>query len=433
MSLGEPVSTWIGTDDTPTSGYWSPSNPAGMTLVSCNVYDNGGVGDGNLTQTTLYPGGSQAPRITQNYYNWQDEQVASKSGVILNDDGTEDLSAGTIRGDGTIASSEYGVLNLFQGMRFDPVTGLYETPNRGLNPATGTWLQSDPAEYVDGTDTYQVEGSAPMGLVDPEGLAFDPLAALTNTIAGVGNVVGNGISGGVGLVGGGIQGLGGALGNNPIGNTLKGAGGGVSVAGQIAGGAVDAAGRSPGEAVNLANDAGNSVFNQNHGVVAPPGKATVCPSKAIVVHIWPPLPLKGHIGHASATLPDGTYVSWWPGTYSTLLNAPVYPPPGRNLGQDTRDEEGVLPTDYVVPNVNTQAILNWWSKYQSSHGRWIGGGPNCATVVVDALGAGGIKPPARAIWFPFDLRPLLNTLALPPSSVTFAPIPKSTTQPVLRR
>ena len=115
------VSTWTGTNDTPTSGYWSPTNPAGMTQITQNVYDNGGVGDGNLTQTTLYPGGSQAPRITQLYYNWQDEQVASKAGIILNTDGTEDLTDET---DGTNRPIEFTVYdNLGEPTEQETYTG----------------------------------------------------------------------------------------------------------------------------------------------------------------------------------------------------------------------------------------------------------------------------------------------------------------------
>src|SRR5262249_6432745 len=54
-SLGRVSSTWVGTNDTPASGSWSPTNntsPANMVKVSENVYDSGGVGDGNLTQVT---------------------------------------------------------------------------------------------------------------------------------------------------------------------------------------------------------------------------------------------------------------------------------------------------------------------------------------------------------------------------------------------
>jgi YD repeat-containing protein len=58
---GRVVSTWVGTDDTPESGDWSPSNPAGMVQLTAYVYDDDGVGDGNLTQVTQYPGGSADP------------------------------------------------------------------------------------------------------------------------------------------------------------------------------------------------------------------------------------------------------------------------------------------------------------------------------------------------------------------------------------
>ena len=48
--LGRPISGWIGTDDTPESGSWDPTNPAGMVKISENEYDGGGIGDGNLTE-----------------------------------------------------------------------------------------------------------------------------------------------------------------------------------------------------------------------------------------------------------------------------------------------------------------------------------------------------------------------------------------------
>jgi RHS repeat-associated protein len=77
--LGRVVSTWVGTDDVPTSGYWSPDNTAGTDLVkvSANEYDGGGVGDGNLTQTTEYPGAGASPRVTQFSYDWRDRMVAT--------------------------------------------------------------------------------------------------------------------------------------------------------------------------------------------------------------------------------------------------------------------------------------------------------------------------------------------------------------------
>ena len=56
--LGGVVSTWVGTNDTPASGDWSPTNntgPSNMVEVTADVYDGGGVGDGNLTQETALP------------------------------------------------------------------------------------------------------------------------------------------------------------------------------------------------------------------------------------------------------------------------------------------------------------------------------------------------------------------------------------------
>ncbi|HLJ96277.1 MAG TPA: SBBP repeat-containing protein, partial [Gemmataceae bacterium] len=87
-SLGRVVSTWVGTNDTPASGSWSPSNntaPSNMVQVTSNIYDGGGVGDSNLTQVTQYPSGSTGTRVTQNFYDWRDRLVASKQGVGTNE------------------------------------------------------------------------------------------------------------------------------------------------------------------------------------------------------------------------------------------------------------------------------------------------------------------------------------------------------------
>jgi YD repeat-containing protein len=90
--LGRVVSTWVGTNDTPASGSWSPTNntaPSNMVEVSSNQWDFNGVGDSTLTQVMQYPGGSAAPRETLNYYDWRDRLVASKQGVQTNEnDGT---------------------------------------------------------------------------------------------------------------------------------------------------------------------------------------------------------------------------------------------------------------------------------------------------------------------------------------------------------
>jgi RHS repeat-associated protein len=77
------VSKWVGTDDTPTSGFWSPTNTAGTDLVMVwsGKYDAGGVGDGLLTEATEFPGSPHANRVTQYAHDWRTRVVAVKAGV----------------------------------------------------------------------------------------------------------------------------------------------------------------------------------------------------------------------------------------------------------------------------------------------------------------------------------------------------------------
>jgi RHS repeat-associated protein len=77
-------STWIGTNDSTANGQkWSPSNNTGssnLVQVAAYTYDNGGVGNGNLTQSVALPG-IGANRVREFAYDWRDRLVASKSGV----------------------------------------------------------------------------------------------------------------------------------------------------------------------------------------------------------------------------------------------------------------------------------------------------------------------------------------------------------------
>ena len=83
-SLGR-LTIWIGTDDTPGSSddEWSPTNNGGdMVEVSACVYDDGGVGDSNLTEEVNLPagnGGSAANfRVIVSSYDWRDRVVNTK-------------------------------------------------------------------------------------------------------------------------------------------------------------------------------------------------------------------------------------------------------------------------------------------------------------------------------------------------------------------
>jgi RHS repeat-associated protein len=58
----------------------------------------------------------------------------------------------------------------FQGGRYDTYTQTYWFDNRVYAPALGTWLEQDPAGYVDSTDRYQSFHSDPVNHVDPAGL-----------------------------------------------------------------------------------------------------------------------------------------------------------------------------------------------------------------------------------------------------------------------
>lgn len=89
--LSRAISMWVGTNDTPASGEWESDNNTGtsnMIQVSANVYDNGGVGDSNLTETTQLPGLSQASRVTDYFYDWRNRLVATKSGMQTTEDST---------------------------------------------------------------------------------------------------------------------------------------------------------------------------------------------------------------------------------------------------------------------------------------------------------------------------------------------------------
>ena len=87
-SLGR-IRSWQGTDSTfnlnlalnPTK-----NSIGGMTKLTQNVYDNGGVGDGNLTEQITYVKGSGArKRVTDYFYDWRDRLVATKDGVSANE------------------------------------------------------------------------------------------------------------------------------------------------------------------------------------------------------------------------------------------------------------------------------------------------------------------------------------------------------------
>jgi len=160
--LGRLVSNWVGTNDTPASGFWSPTNntaPANMVEVNAYVYDNGGGGDSNLTLETAYPGGGAAPRVTQYFYDWRDRQVAEKDGVQTSENNgthrpifydtydnlSEVTSVSRYDGDGVTIQTVNGVpqppaaslLRAYSTTEYDDQERVYQTNTYSVDPTKG--------------------------------------------------------------------------------------------------------------------------------------------------------------------------------------------------------------------------------------------------------------------------------------------------------
>jgi RHS repeat-associated protein len=118
-----------------------------------------GIGDSLLTQSTQYPGGSAANRVTNNYYDWRDRLVATKSGVQASEDTTthrpilyytlDNLSETTqvdrYDGDTVTVTSSGGVpqapssslLRARTASSYDEQGRVYLTQVYSVNPSTG--------------------------------------------------------------------------------------------------------------------------------------------------------------------------------------------------------------------------------------------------------------------------------------------------------
>jgi RHS repeat-associated protein len=188
---GRDTSSWVGTNDTPGSGTWSPTNntsPSNMVEIASNVYDGGSVGDGNVTKEYAYPGGSAATRETDLFYDWRDRPVATKNGVQASEDTTthrpiiyftldnlgEITQTQQYDGDGVTISSSGGVpsapssslLRAQTATSFDDQGRVYLVQQYSVNPSNGSV-----STYALTTNYYYnhrgelIEESDPGGLV----------------------------------------------------------------------------------------------------------------------------------------------------------------------------------------------------------------------------------------------------------------------------
>jgi len=124
-------------------------------------------------------------------------------------------------------------------------------------------------------------------------------------------------------------------------------------------------------------------------------------------------------GHASLSLDDGQYISWWPQLNGRdPPDSDIYEAPA-NIDQtsdgDFEGEDGMSPTTVIhLDNLDENAISNWWANFKKSH-KWKTFSQNCSTTVAEALEAGGadkhlIGYPKPLYWTPADVQAYAEAL-----------------------
>ncbi len=213
--LGRARGVYVGTDDTTTdSEPWTPANAAtasNMTLVSRFTYDEDGVGDGDLTRSESFtgPNGNEA-RVTDNFYDWRNRLVATKSGVgagteaasvqrpivfTTYDNLNQAVTTEVYDGDGvtiTDANSDgvpdapsASLLRAKSTQDFDDLGRVYRSQTFSVDPSNGT-VSTDSLDSAFWHDArgQLVKSSEPGGLVTKN--AYDGAGRLTATYSGDG-------------------------------------------------------------------------------------------------------------------------------------------------------------------------------------------------------------------------------------------------------
>jgi RHS repeat-associated protein len=149
--LNRLLSTWIGTDDTPTSGFWSPVNQAGTNLVKVStiVYDNNGVGDGNVTKSSAVithdatTGADTSSYATDYQYDFRNRLIQSRGPDGVAQKLTLD-NLGRATAVETYADSDSDFVIDSLELRgkdetfFDEKGQIYKTVHHEVSPSTGT-------------------------------------------------------------------------------------------------------------------------------------------------------------------------------------------------------------------------------------------------------------------------------------------------------
>jgi RHS repeat-associated protein len=119
--------------------------------------------------------GGAATRIyAQQDANHDVTSITDASGNVLERFVYDPYGTATVLNATTWASRAdgYSWIYRFQGGRYDPASGKINFRNRDLDTVTGTWMEQDPAGYVDGASLYQAFTSDPISGVDPSGTDF---------------------------------------------------------------------------------------------------------------------------------------------------------------------------------------------------------------------------------------------------------------------
>ena len=135
-----------------------------------------------------------------------------------------------------------------------------------------------------------------------------------------------------------------------------------------------------------------------------PATRTVLDTKETVVHIWHATKEDGckSMGHASVTLSDGNYISWWPSDpeHATPKN-PNWPGVAhKTLSKDVVDEGRKPDVNIRIfkLQLDVQAIEDWWRDDRAENPNWNFYSHNCATVVRDALQIGARGTSRMRLW-----------------------------------
>ena len=137
--LGRPTEVWVGTSE------------ANETEVESEQYDDNGVGDGTLTQTTQYTNANTPNHVTTSYFDWRDRLVAQDNGLQITFNTLDNLGEVT---QSDIYDATKSAVLAFGAMIFAPSSS-------ALRAQTVTWYDDQGRAYE--SDVYSVNPSS--GLV----------------------------------------------------------------------------------------------------------------------------------------------------------------------------------------------------------------------------------------------------------------------------